>query len=228
MEKDTRNSAAWNKIRHVDVGVRTWRYIDANKIIPYYVISTVVRGWMRLSEKLDVDVDWLRLQLSPFYFSPRRRPRSRPVSFFASWANSAKIFPRARREEERGLGIFRRLFPSASFLPPAPPVVFLPFFKTEFLEKCVSSWGETVLVVIVTDTSITRRSREPENFISSLGSIGSSFKNRSFQRPRQFYFDHSNILPVSSVSFKRSMDDLWMIAFGNCCEFSILIAEITI
>lgn len=166
MEEDTRNSAAWNKIRHVDVDVRTWRYIDANKIIPYYVISTVVRGWMRLSEKLDVDVDWLRLQLSPFYFSPCRQPRPRPVSFFASWVNSAEIFPRARREEERGLGIFRRLFPSASSPPPPPPVVFLPFFKTESLEKCVSSWGETFLVVIVTDTSITRRPREPENFIS--------------------------------------------------------------
>lgn len=134
MEEDTRNSAAWNKIRHVDVDVRTWRYIDANKIIPYYVISTVVRGWMRLSEKLDVDVDWLRLQLSPFYFSPRRRPRPRPVSFFASWANSAEIFPRVRREEERGLGIFRRLFPSASFLTPSPSCVST-FFQDRISRK---------------------------------------------------------------------------------------------
>lgn len=220
MEKDTRNSAAWNKIRHVDVGVRTWRYIDANKIIPYYVISTVVRGWMRLSEKLDVDVDWLRLQLSPFYFSPRRRPRSRPVSFFASWANSAKIFPRARREEERGLGIFRRLFPSASFLPPAPQLCFClfsrpNFSKNAFLRGVKLSWSLLWRIPRLRGVHGNQRIS-----FRALARLDHPLKT--------VLFKDSNILPVSSVSFKRSMDDLWMIAFGNCCEFSILIAEITI
>lgn len=183
MEKDTRNSATWNKIRHVDVGVRTWRYIDVNKIIPYYVISTVVRGWMRLSEKLDVDVDWLRLQLSPFYFSPRRRPRPRPVSFFASWANSAKIFPRARREEERGLGIFRRLFPSASPPPPVPQLCFCLFLrpnltKNAFLRGVKLSWS------LLWRIPRLRGVHGNQRISFRPGSIGSSFKNRSFQRPR--------------------------------------------
>lgn len=68
-----------NKIRN-GLRTRACRYIDGNKIIPYYVISTLVRSprfsprlllssrlrlrrvWRQQSEKLRRDTDWLRLQ----------------------------------------------------------------------------------------------------------------------------------------------------------------------
>lgn len=124
----------WNKIRN-GLRTRACRYIDGNKIIPYYVISTLVRFpafspssrllpqrvWRQQSEKLRKDTDWLRLQplsyltifSSLFSLSPHVLLESSSVRLECSRKYS-RVRPIRRRENLTLLSGFLHLFPRRS------------------------------------------------------------------------------------------------------------------
>ena len=148
----------------MDVGVRTWRYIDANKIIPYYVISTVV-GCLNVGCVCHTGKTrrgrWLApaAAFSPFYFlSSPGGPRTasfflRPLAMRHDLRENISAFPR-RADEGTWPWNFSTTSPRVCLL--LPGVAFLSFLETRSArprgKKGFLPWGDKrSWVVIVTD-----------------------------------------------------------------------------